>query len=69
MYFNCHETSNQQLSQIWAEAVVKYLINNGVNDAIRLIATGYGERMPIADNDTDLSRQLNRRVEFKILNK
>ena len=63
------ETSNQQLSQSRAEAVVSYLVNNGVSGANRLIGTGYGERMPIADNDTDLGRQLNRRVEFKILNK
>ena len=63
------ETSNQQLSQSRAEAVVSYLVNNGVSGNNRLIGTGYGERMPIADNDTDLGRQLNRRVEFKILNK
>ncbi|HHE65275.1 MAG TPA: OmpA family protein, partial [Bacteroidetes bacterium] len=63
------ETNNQQLSQSRAEAVVSYLVNNGVSGANRLIGTGYGERMPIADNDTDLGRQLNRRVEFKILNK
>jgi len=62
------ESSNQQLSQSRAEAVVNYLTGNGAGKD-RLIGTGYGERMPIADNDTDLGRQLNRRVEFKILNK
>ena len=63
------ETSNLQLSQSRAEAVVSYLEKNGITETNRLIGTGYGERMPIADNDTDLGRQLNRRVEFKILNK
>ena len=63
------ETSNQQLSQSRAEAVVDYLVSNGVSNSNRLIGAGYGERIPIADNNTDLGRQLNRRVEFKILNK
>jgi outer membrane protein OmpA-like peptidoglycan-associated protein len=35
----------------------------------RLVAMGYGESAPVATNDTDEGRELNRRVEFKILSK
>jgi OOP family OmpA-OmpF porin len=56
---------NKQLSEKRAHAVYNYLINNGV-DAKRLIAKGYGSEQPIAPNDTDQHKQLNRRIEFKI---
>jgi outer membrane protein OmpA-like peptidoglycan-associated protein len=32
-----------------------------------LIAVGYGESRPIASNDTESGRQLNRRVEITIV--
>lgn len=57
---------NLQLSQKRAESVVQYLINKGINPE-RLIAKGYGESMPVADNETEEGRALNRRVEMKIL--
>jgi len=59
------ETSNLDLSQRRAEAVRLYLVNNGVA-ASRMTATGYGESMPVADNNTPAGRALNRRVEFKV---
>jgi len=49
------------------DAVVAYLTQNLGIDPSRLTSRGYGEGMPIATNDTDAGRALNRRVEFKIL--
>ncbi len=58
---------NMRLSQARAEAVRNYLITYHHIDPSRLIAKGYGETMPIADNTTREGRAMNRRVEFKIL--
>ncbi|MBA4849668.1 OmpA family protein [Emticicia sp. BO119] len=60
------DTDNLGLSQKRAEAVVNYLISKGVN-AANIKAVGYGETRPIASNDTEESRQFNRRIEMKIL--
>jgi len=57
---------NLRLSQKRAEAVVSYLVSKGV-DRSRLIAKGYGEAQPIADNNTTEGRAKNRRVEFTVL--
>jgi len=54
---------NLGLSQRRAEAVRKYLIDRGV-ERDRLIAVGYGESKPIADNGSRAGRAKNRRVEF-----
>jgi OmpA-OmpF porin, OOP family len=59
---------NKQLSQRRAEAVQKALIGRGIAKE-RLIAKGFGQEVPIADNDTDEGRQKNRRVQFKILDR
>lgn len=56
---------NRKLSQERAEAVKQYLINQGVQES-RLHAVGYGEDKPIASNDTEEGRTLNRRVHFHI---
>ena len=58
---------NITLSHNRAKSVMDYLIKMGGIDAGRLLSYGYGERMPIASNATDEGRQMNRRVEFKIL--
>lgn len=60
------DTYNERLSDARAKAVRNYLISKGLN-AARTEAIGYGEQQPVADNESDEGRQLNRRVEFKIL--
>jgi len=60
------DEANLKLSQARAEAVMKYLVNQGV-DPSRLIARGYGETKPIDTNDTAEGRAKNRRVAFTIL--
>lgn len=57
---------NNKLSYGRAKAVVGYLIAKGINSN-RLIARGYGFTKPVASNDTEEGRQLNRRTELKIL--
>jgi len=62
------DESNLALSGSRTEAVVGYLLNNGANKA-QFTSMGYGEGKPIATNDTNEGRALNRRVEFTILKK
>ncbi len=57
---------NQKLSEMRASAVVQRLVAENIS-ADRLIAVGYGEMRPIADNKTDEGRSKNRRIEFNIL--
>lgn len=58
--------NNWDLSNLRASSVVQVLQNDfGVNPS-RLTAAGRGEYNPIADNDTDLGRQRNRRTEIII---
>jgi outer membrane protein OmpA-like peptidoglycan-associated protein len=57
---------NKGLSQRRAEAVVAYLTKKGIA-ADRLIAMGFGEEQPIADNRTAQGRAQNRRVVFTVL--
>ena len=57
---------NQKLSENRAKAVVDYLISKNI-DKNRLKYRGASFDEPIAPNETEKGRQLNRRVEFKIL--
>ena len=59
---------NQKLSHKRARSVVENLISKGISGG-RLEYKGYGESEPIASNDTEEGRQLNRRTEFKVLRK
>ena len=59
------DEANQILSEGRANAVRNDLIKRGVA-AERMTAEGKGEKEPVADNDTEEGRQLNRRVEFII---
>jgi outer membrane protein OmpA-like peptidoglycan-associated protein len=57
---------NQKLSEERVDAVKQYLVNRGVEQE-RIKGIGYGGSKPVADNSRELTRRLNRRVEFKIL--
>jgi outer membrane protein OmpA-like peptidoglycan-associated protein len=63
---NGEERYNTDLSYRRARAVVEYLASRGV-PRNRLDYVGYGERNPVAPNDSPEGRALNRRVEFTIL--
>ncbi len=58
---------NKRLSKSRVEAVKKFLVNKGV-DPRRITTVGYGEERPLATNDDEKEgRELNRRVEFKVV--
>ena len=57
---------NQKLSADRAESVRKALISNGI-DETRLTAKGYGATKPLAPNDSEEHRALNRRTEMIII--
>jgi outer membrane protein OmpA-like peptidoglycan-associated protein len=57
---------NLKLSQQRAESVVKFLTDRGISKS-RLFPRGYGEADPAVSNTTVQGRQLNRRIEFKIV--
>lgn len=67
-----NDAANLKLSQMRAQSVVAALVKKGI-DAKRLVAKGYGETVPVADNNLPNGKpdlkgmQLNRRVELKIL--
>jgi outer membrane protein OmpA-like peptidoglycan-associated protein len=60
------ERDNQQLSERRANAVRDHLIREGIAPE-RIEAKGYGESRPIASNDTEEGRALNRRTEVMVL--
>ena len=59
------DEANQILSEGRANAVRASLVERGVAPE-RITTEGKGEKEPVADNDTEEGRQLNRRVEFTI---
>ncbi len=56
---------NQNLSQSRARSVLNYLVAKGVEET-RLSAIGFGSSTPVADNNTEEGRALNRRIEFAL---
>jgi len=60
------DSANQILSERRANAVSGYLTSQGLQRE-RFEVVGMGERYPIASNDTDQGRALNRRVEIRLL--
>jgi outer membrane protein OmpA-like peptidoglycan-associated protein len=57
---------NETLSEKRANAVDNFLVSRGVASA-RLDSEGYGETDPVASNETEEGRQLNRRVEIVVV--
>jgi outer membrane protein OmpA-like peptidoglycan-associated protein len=60
------EELNMTLSQGRADAVKKYLLDEGIAPE-RVVAKGYGYTQPIADNNTVEGRAKNRRVEINVV--
>jgi outer membrane protein OmpA-like peptidoglycan-associated protein len=56
---------NLRLSLERAKSVKKFLVKSGI-DQRRLFVNGYGKNRPIAPNDTEEGRTLNRRIEVVI---
>jgi len=59
---------NVKLSQRRADAVKDAIAKKGIDDS-RIKSIGFGEKQPIADNETAEGRALNRRTEFIVLTK
>ena len=59
--------ANLSLSEQRAKTVVEWLTKNGIA-ATRLVARGYGDTVPLAENTSEDARAKNRRVELKKLN-
>lgn len=59
------DDKNLDLSIRRANSVKKYLVKKGVS-TYRITADGYGETKPVADNNTESGRKLNRRVVMVI---
>lgn len=60
-------TKNLTLSKQRAQSVIDFLVNKGV-EKTRLKANGYGQERPIASNDDEKEgRELNRRIEVRVL--
>lgn len=58
---------NMSLSVDRANAVKLYLVNSGISGN-NLITEGFGATQPVASNNTEAGRTLNRRVEIKLVN-
>jgi len=61
-----NDAANQKLSEQRAQAVRESLITQGI-EGDRITAKGYGKTKPIATNDTEEGRALNRRTEVTVL--
>jgi len=59
------EEMNLQLSQARADSVLSALLDRRIITE-NLVAKGYGEASPIADNGTEEGREANRRIEFSL---
>ena len=60
------DADNLQLSIARANAIVEYLLTNTPISTTQLSAVGYGEANPIANNETEIGRSKNRRIDVVI---
>lgn len=60
--------NNNELSSARALSVFDYLIEHTTLEPANIKHSGRGEYVPIADNDTEIGRAKNRRVEIRIYN-
>lgn len=60
------EQTNQTLSERRANTVAQYLVGRGIRQE-RMIVIGAGETRPVASNDSQEGRALNRRVELTLM--
>lgn len=58
------QSYNYELSKRRAESIAAYLVTEGQLEPTQVIAVGYGERVPVADNSVEAGRARNRRVEI-----
>jgi outer membrane protein OmpA-like peptidoglycan-associated protein len=63
---NGTDEHNQTLSENRVKSVREYLVKKGCK-AANLTSVGYGEKKPIATNDTEEGRGMNRRVEVRFI--
>ncbi|QJX46915.1 OmpA family protein [Hymenobacter taeanensis] len=59
---------NLKLSQDRVNEVKKYIVSKGISSS-RITTEGFGDKKPIASNEQEETRRLNRRVEFRITKK
>jgi outer membrane protein OmpA-like peptidoglycan-associated protein len=62
------EALNDRLSIDRSESVKAYLVKHGISQ-LRIQTKGYGKKRPLASNDTEFGRKLNRRTEIIIVAK
>jgi outer membrane protein OmpA-like peptidoglycan-associated protein len=60
--------SNMKMSEDRANAAMAVLVDLGI-DATRISTKGYGQKIPIASNDTEDGRALNRRISLRVTRK
>jgi len=57
---------NEHLSQERAESVRNYLVANQTLPEDKIVAVGYGSKRPLASNETEEGRAINRRIDVVI---